>query len=378
MSHSAMRIASTEDINHMGTALALAGRSLGIVAPNPAVGCVIVASDGQVAGRGWTQFGGRPHAESEAVARAGEQCRGATAYVTLEPCDHRGKTSACSKALIKAEIKRVVVACKDQDPRVSGKGIERLKNAGIEVVQGILEEEAKSLNAGFFMRLKKGRPLFTLKSATTLDGRIATRSGHSEWISGSEARTTGHMLRARHDAIMIGIGTALADNPQLTCRIAGMGDYSPRRIITDSSLKLPLSSPLVETANQIPTIILTATGGDRKKIKSFKKRGVKIIELTPSLSGQPAPEVMAKALGLEGLNSVLIEGGSKLAGSFMSARLIDRLSWFHAPKIIGGDGVPSVAAYGVDSLIDAQSFQRTAQYQCGKDIYETYERKSDA
>jgi diaminohydroxyphosphoribosylaminopyrimidine deaminase/5-amino-6-(5-phosphoribosylamino)uracil reductase len=369
---------TTEDINHMGTALTLAGRSVGIVSPNPAVGCVIVASDGQVAGRGWTQIGGRPHAETEAITRAGEQCRGATAYVTLEPCNHQGETPACSKALIKAKIKRVVVACKDPDPRVAGKGIEHLKNAGVDVVQGILEEEAENLNAGFFTRLAKGRPLFTLKSATTLDGRIATRSGQSKWITGHEARATGHMLRARHDAIMIGIGTALADNPQLTCRIAGMEVYSPRRIIIDSTLKLPLSSLLVKTANQIPTIILTATGANRKKIKALKKQGVKVIELTPSISSHPAPEVMAEVLGNEGLNSVLIEGGSKIAGSFMSAGLIDRLAWFHAPKLIGGDGIPSIAAYGVESLIDAQYFQRTAQYQCGKDIYETYDRKSDA
>jgi diaminohydroxyphosphoribosylaminopyrimidine deaminase/5-amino-6-(5-phosphoribosylamino)uracil reductase len=373
-----MSTASTEDINHMRTAMALAGRGLGMVAPNPAVGCVIVGSDGQVAGRGWTQIGGRPHAESEAIARAGEQCHGATAYITLEPCNHQGQTPACSKALIKAEIKRVVVACKDPDPRVAGKGIERLKDNGIDVVEGILEEEANALNAGFFTRLAKGRPLFTLKSATTLDGRIATRSGHSKWITGPEARATGHMLRARHDAIMIGIGTALADNPQLTCRLAGMEDYSPRRIIADSTLQLPMSSPLVETANQTPTIILTATGSDKRKIKDFKKQGVRVIELTPSLSDQPAPEAVAEALGIEGLNSVLIEGGSKLAGSFMSAGLIDRLAWFHAPKLIGGDGVPSIAAYGVESLSDAQSFYRTAQYQCGKDIYETYERKSDA
>jgi len=373
-----MSTASTEDINHMRSALALAGRGLGMVAPNPAVGCVIVSKDGQVVGRGWTQNGGRPHAETEAISRAGGQCPGATAYVTLEPCDHQGQTPACSKALIKAEIKRVVVACKDPDPRVAGKGIERLKEAGINVVEGILEDEAKTLNAGFFTRLAKSRPLFTLKSATTLDGRIATRSGHSKWITGPEARATGHMLRARHDAIMIGIGTALADNPQLTCRLAGMENYSPRRIIADSTLQLPLSSPLVETANQIPTIILTATGADRRKIKGFKKQGVRVIALAPSLSGQPAPEAMAEALGSEGLNSILIEGGSKLAASFMGAGLIDRLAWFHSPKLIGGDGVPSIAAFGVESLSDAQSFQRTAQYQRGKDIYETYERMSDA
>ena len=186
-----------EDFNHMGAALALARRGLGMVAPNPTVGCIIVASDGQIAGRGWAQFGGRPHAEYEAIERAGAQCRGATAYVTLEPCDHVGKTSACSEAIINADIKRVVIACQDPDPRVSGKGVKRLKKAGIDVVQGVLEEEAKYLNNGFFTRLTKGRPIFTLKTATTLDGQIATRCGHSKWITGPEARATGHPARHR-------------------------------------------------------------------------------------------------------------------------------------------------------------------------------------
>lgn len=368
--------AFAEDFNHMRAALTLARRGLGMVAPNPTVGCIIVASDGQIAGRGWTQIGGRPHAEYEAIKRAGNQCRGATAYVTLEPCDHVGKTPACSEALINASIKRVVIACQDPDPRVSGKGLKRLKKAGIEVIQGVLEEEAKYLNNGFFTRLSLGRPIFTLKSATTLDGKIATRCGHSKWITGPEARLTGHMLRARHDAIMIGIGTAIADEPQLTCRIEGMEIYSPRRIIIDSTLKLPLSNPLVRTANQTPTIIITAKKTDREKIVGLKKQGVEVIELTPLPSGQLAPVSIAEALGAEGLNSVLLEGGSKLAGSFISAGLVDRLAWFHAPKLIGGDGISSIAAYGVESLSDAQSFHRIAQNQCGKDIYETYDRKS--
>ena len=367
---------NTEDINHMGAALALARRGLGMTAPNPTVGCIIVSNDGQIAGRGWTQMGGRPHAEQEAIKRAGIQCRGATAYVTLEPCDHEGEAPACSKALIKANIKRVVVACVDPDPRVSGKGVKRLKNAGVEVVQGILEEEAKYLNKGFFKRLAEGRPLFTLKLATTLDGQIATRSGHSKWITGPEARAKGHMLRARHDAIMIGIGTALADKPQLTCRLKGMALYSPLRIIIDSTLKLPLTSLLVETANYIPTIILTAKGVNREKVLAFKKKGIKVIVLKPLLSGRLAPKLIAKALGIEGLNSVLLEGGSKVVGSFISAGLVDQLAWFHAPKLIGGDGVPSIAAYGVESLLDAQSFQLTTQHQCGNDIYETYDRKN--
>ena len=366
-----------EDINHMGTALALAKRGLGMVAPNPSVGCVIVTNDGQVVGRGWTQVGGRPHAENEAIRRAGTQCNGATAYVTLEPCSHEGKTPACSKSLINAKIKRVVVACTDPDPRVSGNGIKDLKTEGIEVVQGVLEEEAKQLNLGFFKRLSEGRPLITLKTATTLDGKIATHIGHSKWITGPEARALGHMFRARNDAIIIGIGTALADKPELTCRIKGMESYSPCRIIIDSTLKLPFSNPLVKTANKVPTIVLTTNKVNKEKVSTFRKRGVKVIELAPSYSEHIAPELIAKTLGTEGFNNVLIEGGSKLAGSFIAAGLVDRLAWFHAPKIIGGDGINSIAEFGVEDLLEAQSFKRITHKECGKDIYEVYERTNE-
>ncbi|MBC8268231.1 MAG: bifunctional diaminohydroxyphosphoribosylaminopyrimidine deaminase/5-amino-6-(5-phosphoribosylamino)uracil reductase RibD [Rhodospirillaceae bacterium] len=359
----------------MQTALTLAGRGLGLVAPNPAVGCIIVGTEGGVVGRGWTQPGGRPHAETEAIGRAGDQCQGATAYVTLEPCDHRGKTPPCSVALIDAGIKRVVIACEDPDPRVAGKGGERLKAAGVDVVQGILEAEARTLNAGFMSRLSKGRPLLTLKSATSLDGRIATRTGHSRWITGTEARAAVHMLRARHDAIMVGIGTALADNPSLNCRLPGMEAFSPTRIIADSTLQLPASSAVVQSAGDIPTIIIAGKGADKGKIRELKNKAVKVIEVAPSASGHPAPAAMAKALADEGLNSVLIEGGGKLAGAFMQAGLIDRLAWFHAAKLIGGDGVPSVAAYGVESLPDAPTFYRTSLRTCGEDVFETYERR---
>jgi diaminohydroxyphosphoribosylaminopyrimidine deaminase / 5-amino-6-(5-phosphoribosylamino)uracil reductase len=365
------------DTAHMRTALALAGRGLGIVAPNPAVGCVIVSAEGHVAGRGWTQPGGRPHAETEAITRAGDNCMGATAYVTFEPCDHQGKTPPCSQALIDAGIKRVVIACGDPDPRVSGKGVQRLRDAEIDVVEGLLEDEAKILNAGFLMRLTKGRPLFTLKAATTLDGRIATRSGQSQWITGLRARAAGHMLRARHDAIMIGIGTALADNPRLNCRLQGMERYSPRRIVADSTLALPLSSPLVETVNDIPTTIMTVASAERGKIRDMEKKGVKVVQLSASISGHPSPESMAEALGGQGLSRVLIEGGGKLAGTFMRAGLIDRIAWFHAPKLIGADGIPSVAAFGVESLTDSPSFTRTGLFRCGEDVLETFERKQE-
>ncbi|MDP6108611.1 MAG: bifunctional diaminohydroxyphosphoribosylaminopyrimidine deaminase/5-amino-6-(5-phosphoribosylamino)uracil reductase RibD [Rhodospirillales bacterium] len=362
------------DIAHMRTALGLAGRGLGLVAPNPAVGCVIVSREGNVVGRGWTQAGGRPHAETEAIGRAGSKSRGGTAYVTLEPCDHQGKTPPCSKALVQAGVERVVIACKDPDPRVSGKGAARLKKAGIDVSEGVLSTEAKFQNAGFMMRINLGRPLFTLKAATSLDGRIATRTSDSKWITGPQARAAGHMLRVRHDAIMIGIGTALADDPQLTCRLPGMAGYSPHRIIADSTLALPLSSPLVETANELPTLIMTVPGVSKGKSRELERKGVKIIEVPASPSGHPSCEAMAKALGGQGLTRVLIEGGGKLAGAFMKEGLVDRLAWFHAPKIIGGDGVSSVAAFGVEKLTDSPLYTRSGVTCLGEDVLETYER----
>jgi diaminohydroxyphosphoribosylaminopyrimidine deaminase/5-amino-6-(5-phosphoribosylamino)uracil reductase len=367
--------ASDIDTFHMKTALTLAARGLGLVAPNPAVGCVIVGADGGVVGRGWTQPGGRPHAEAEAIGRAGDQCVGATAYVTLEPCNHHGKTPPCSESLINAGIKRVIIACEDPDPRVAGKGIKHLKAAGLEIIQGILEAEAQALNAGFMSRLSRRRPVFTLKSATTLDGRIATRAGHSKWITGMEARTAGHMLRARHDAIMVSIGTALNDDPSLSCRLPDMERFSPIRIIVDSSFQLPTSSTMVKTAADILTIIITGEGADEDKIKEFKNRSVKIMEVKASTSGHPDPYSIAEALAGEGLNSVLIEGGGKLAGAFMQAKLIDRLAWFHAAKLFGDDGIASVAAYGVEFLPDATSFTRNSLRICGEDVFETYERK---
>src|SRR5580700_4659831 len=226
------------DLGHMRTALGLARRGLGNTWPNPAVGCVIV-KDGRVVGRGWTQKGGRPHAETEALARAGKGAKGATAYVSLEPCSHHGKTPPCAEALIAAGVSRVVAAVEDPDPRVSGRGIARLRAAGIAVEAGLCAAEAAELNAGFFCRVAQGRPLVTLKLAASLDGRIATPTGKSRWITGPAARERAHLLRAAHDAVLIGTGTALADDPQLTCRLPGLEARSPVRIVIDRTLRLP-------------------------------------------------------------------------------------------------------------------------------------------
>src|SRR5271165_205437 len=248
----------------MQAALSLARRGLGTVWPNPAVGCVIVNKD-RVVGRGWTQPGGRPHGETEALRRAGDAARGATAYVSLEPCCHWGHTPPCADALADAGVRRVVVAIEDPDPRVAGAGLQRLRGADIEVETGLGAEAAAEINAGFFTRLRLGRPLVTLKLATSLDGHIATASGESRWITGPPARERAHAMRADHDAIMVGTGTVLADDPQLTCRLPGLDHRSPVRVVIDRHLRVPPTSQVIAQARQVPTWLITLRTSDPRK-----------------------------------------------------------------------------------------------------------------
>ncbi len=360
------------DIRYMRMALGLARRGLGSVWPNPAVGCVLVDGQGRVAGRGWTQPGGRPHAESEALRRAGARAGGATAYVSLEPCSHRGKTAPCAERLAQAGIARAVLAIEDPDARVSGKGIARLKEAGVEVVSGVCAEEAAAVNAGFFSRVTKGRPLITLKVATTLDGRIATHGGESRWITGDVARSWAHALRASHDAVMVGLGTAAADDPRLTCRLPGLEDRSPVRVVIDGRLRLPLTSHLVSGAGEVPTWIVTLGGGKAARRAAYRERGVELIEVAADESGNPDPGHALRALGERGLTRLLVEGGGKLAAALLRARLVDRLAWFRSPGIIGGDGVAVAAAFGVDKLADLAAFTRVSVMEAGDDLLETY------
>ncbi len=358
----------------MDAALSLARRGLGRAWPNPAVGCVLVR-DGRVVGRGWTQPGGRPHAETEALRRAGGNVRGATAYVTLEPCDHFGKTPPCSQALVDVGVSRAVIAIEDPDPRVSGNGIGRLRDAGVEVSVGTGRDEAEFINAGFFSRIVRGRPLFTLKSATTLDGRIATHSGDSQWITGPAARAAGHGLRASHDAIMVGVGTALADDPTLDCRLPGLEDRSPVRVVADSRLRLSPASRLAETARDIPTWVLASEDHDKNMRQALETKGVIVLPVRSDSQGRPDARAMAEALAGEGITRVLVEGGGVLAGALLAANLIDRLAWFHAPGLIGGDGLASVAPFGVNKLSDAPRFRRLTVGEAGADIFEIYQRE---
>ena len=360
----------------MAGALALARRGLGTVAPNPAVGCVLV-KDGVVVGRGWTQAGGRPHAETEALCRAGDKARGATAYVTLEPCAHTGQTPPCANALVEAGIKRCVVATTDPDPRVAGQGIEILEQAGIAVVQDVCKDQADAINQGFFLTLSEKRPLFTLKVASTLDGRIAMQSGESQWITGPEAREQGHLLRANHDAIFSGIGTVKADNPSLTCRLPGLEGRSPVRVISDRHLNLPLDGALAQSARAVPVWLVTVAGHDADKRRALEEIGVEIIEVSGDDSNRPDLGMAARALADRGITRVLVESGGMMNAAFLQAGLIDRVVWFRAAKIIGGEGIPAVAHLGLEKLSDSLAYERVSVLNAGPDLMETYHRRPE-
>lgn len=367
----------------MRSALALARRGLGHVWPNPAVGCVIVAprkdGDGlRVLGRGWTQTGGRPHAETEALAQAGNAANGATAYVSLEPCAHHGKTPPCADALIAAGVARVVVATADRDPRTAGNGIATLRAAKIDVVENVLAAEATELNAGFFMRLAQGRPLVTLKLATSLDGRIATASGESQWITGERSRARAHLMRAEHDAILIGAGTAIADDPLLTCRLPGMENRSPIPIIVDGGRRVPANAKLFKMARDRKTMLATRApdASARKSLTALADSGVEILELPEDTPGHVDLAAMLRALGDKGLTRVMVEGGGGMGAALLRLGLVDRIAWFRAPILLGGDGVPAVAGLDLAKLADAPAFERTGLETLGDDLLETYRRRA--
>ncbi len=357
----------------MAAALGLARRGLGRVWPNPAVGCVLVR-EGRVVGRGWTQAGGRPHAESEALVRAGDAARGATAYVTLEPCSHHGRTPPCADALVAAGIARAVVALEDPDPRVSGSGIARLKAAGIAVSLGLAREEAAELNAGYLMRIREGRPLVTWKTATTLDGKIATHAGESRWITGEPARARAHLLRATHDAVAVGIGTAMSDDPELTCRIPGLKGASPVRIVVDGRLRLPLTSRLVATAKEVPTWFVTRRDASEERSSVLADAGVEVIMVEPGEGDRPSLGPALAELARRGITRLLLEGGSQLAAAFLKDGLVDRIAWFRAGAVLGGDGLPAAAGLGIEKLADAPRFKRLSLVPCGADVLECYAR----
>jgi diaminohydroxyphosphoribosylaminopyrimidine deaminase/5-amino-6-(5-phosphoribosylamino)uracil reductase len=360
-----------EDEAHMRAALTLAARGLGNTWPNPSVGCVIVKG-GVVVGRGWTAPGGRPHAETEALRRAGEAARGATAYVTLEPCCHWGRTPPCTDALIAAGVGRVVVALRDPDPRVDGRGLRLLREAGIAVEHGVLEAEAASVTAGFIKRVSAGLPMVTLKLASTLDGRIATRTGESRWITGPVARRAVHAMRARHDAVLVGSGTVLADDPDLTCRLQGAAAEPTVRVVADGRLRTPPTARLFDA--NAPAWIATRPGHAEAGLAPLRARGAELVEV-PAAEDKVGLDLAAllRALAVRGITRVFAEGGAALAAGLLRAGLVDRLAWFHAPAVMGADGRPAADALPLDMLSAMPRFRRVSAAVLGPDLLSEFE-----
>lgn len=362
----------------MRAALALARRSLGRTWPNPAVGCVI-ARDGQVIARGRTRDGGRPHAEADAIAEAaaaGQSLKGATAYVTLEPCSHHGRTPPCADALVASGVSRVVSALEDPDPRVKGQGHARLKAAGIAVEVGEGAAEAAEDNAGFLLRIREGRPLFHLKIASSLDGRIATASGESKWITGEAARRDGHRLRAIHDAILVGAATAAADDPDLTCRLPGLDARSPVRIVLDSQAGLSPTSKLATSARATPVWLVCTRSAPADRRDALAKLGVEIFEVDSGSDGRIDIPAAAQALGVRGLTRVLVEGGGQVAASFLKAGLVDGISSYRAGLVLGGDSRSAVGGLEFARLGSAPRFRLVSARQLQGDTLETWRREA--
>ncbi len=353
----------------MRRALALARRMLGRTSPNPAVGCVIVRG-GRIVGQGATAAGGRPHAEAVALARAGAKARGATAYVSFEPCAHQGRTAPCARALVEAGVRRVVIGCIDPYPPVRGRGVAILRAAGIEVVSGVLEDECRRLNQGFITRVTRGRPLATLKLALSLDGRIAAASGDSQWISSPASRALVHRWRSEADAVMVGAGTVLADNPRLTCRIAGGRD--PVRVIIDGRLRCSPRARVFVERSTAPALLVTTVANVARARRRYGGARVEVIGCPVRGRGESAVprldlRALMRELGRRGWCNVLIEGGAHLAGSALDAGIVDRVAFFVAPIVIGA-GTPAVEGLGFARVRDAIALGALSVRRLGGDL----------
>jgi len=357
-------MATTCDAEFMRAALRLAERGRGKVEPNPMAGCVIVRR-GDVIGRGWHKRFGGPHAEVNAVNDAGGKIRGSTVYVTLEPCSHTGKTPPCAGLLIRHKPKSVVVATRDPFPKVAGRGIRKLRAAGIKVEVGLLGDEARELNAPFFKLVRSGRPWVIAKWAMTLDGRIATKTGDSKWISSPEARKCVHKVRGQADAVVVGIGTVLADDPELTCRLAR--GRNPMRVVLDSMARLPLRSKLVRSAREVPVIVAVSAKAPATRTEALLRRGCHVVTLPATRGRVDVIELLDWAGAMQATN-VLVEGGGEVLGSFFDAGQVDEVMAFAGPRIVGGAGKPPVLGNGVSKLRDALQLGELATKKLGDTI----------
>jgi diaminohydroxyphosphoribosylaminopyrimidine deaminase/5-amino-6-(5-phosphoribosylamino)uracil reductase len=360
------------DQRFMQLALALGRRGQGRTWPNPAVGAVIV-KDGVIVGRGWTQPGGRPHAEVEALRRAGDAARGATLYVTLEPCSHHGKSPPCADAVISAGIARVVSAIEDPNPEVAGQGHARLRAAGIVVDVGLGAAEAAHDHAGHFRRIRDKRPHVILKLAVSSDDRIAAAGRRPVAISGDAARSRVHLLRAQCDAILVGIGTVLADDPLLTVRLPGMEAQSPVRVVLDRSLRIPGSSRLVHSARETPLWVMTSSLAEAPAAMKLGAAGAQVIRVASAPPGLDLQAVL-RALAEKGITRLLVEGGSRVASSFVAAGLADEMWLLRGSNSIGADGVPALDALPVSVIVQSPQFKVRASESLQNDTLTIYER----
>ncbi len=362
-----------DDRRWMHLALSLGARGLGRTWPNPAVGCVLVR-DGRIVGRGWTAPGGRPHAEVVALAQAGEAARGACVYVTLEPCNHHGKSGPCVDALIAAGVERVVMAARDPNDVASG-GAARLRAAGVEVVEGVLEAQAQEAHRGFFKAVRSGRPMLTLKLATSLDGRIATASGESQWITGPEARRRVHGMRMRQDAVMVGAGTARADDPGLTVRGLGAA-HQPVRVVLSRRLDVPVEGQLGRSARDVPVWMVHGPDAPEVGRVAWSEAGARLIEVATGAGGQIDVSAAMGALGQAGLTRVFCEGGGTLAAALLGADVVDDLVVFNGGMMLGAEGIPAVGAMGIAALDEAPRFALKRVEQVGADSMAVWRRQS--
>jgi diaminohydroxyphosphoribosylaminopyrimidine deaminase/5-amino-6-(5-phosphoribosylamino)uracil reductase len=338
--------------HYMKIALELAARGKGYTSPNPMVGAVVV-KDGQIVGKGWHEKVGGPHAEVNAIDDAGEQAAGSTIYVTLEPCNHQGRTPPCTGKILSAGIKHVVMAMKDPNPDVSGGGADFLIRNGVTVESGVCEADALRLNEYFIKFINKKRPFVTLKCAATLDGRIATRTGDSKWVTGASARKYVHELRHAMDAIMVGVNTVKADNPSLNTRLEDKQGVDPIRIVLDSKLSIPENSKLLQIPSGSDTLIITGNSEVSSKRFAIEKAGVKVIN-AQLRDGRIDLDALMNQLGKMGITSLLIEGGAQVAASALQAGIVDKINFFYAPKILGGDdGVPMCSGAGPELMADS-------------------------
>ena len=377
MTDTTSRPSPADDRRWMRVAIAEARRAEGRTAPNPPVGCAIVSADGRLVATGHTAIGGRPHAEVQALSMAGEAARGASVYVTLEPCAHHGQTGPCADALVEAGIARVVVALRDPDERVNGRGIDRLAENGIALRIGVEAEAARRVMAGFLSRTTRSRPFVTLKTATSLDGMIALADGAKRWITGPRMRNYVHLQRSRSDGLLSAVGTVLADDPEFTCRLPGLRADSPHRFILDGSLRTPFAARLFDAVADAGLTFFCHEDADSRAVSALQAAGAEVRPVKAGTDGKLSLVAVMQAIAEAGIGSLMIEAGGKLAASLLREGMIDRILWTSSQHLIGADGIPSISPLATQELPPQASFGVIAEGGFGPDRFLMLERPQE-